>query len=282
MNNFFELDEGLHQAIVNVLNSETIPASRKNTEIARNVRNLIKAGEDTGLEDAKPKKGSSRAVYFPSEHKKVTIDGIETHMPTAMKVAFPGILDKHHGETTLLGEDQNEVESDGYARHSYGILRKHSDNTFSTNHEGVFAPVVDAHSDYESDKHHWVEFGKISSPKAAEFKELTKTEDFPKGISHKEFYSAVNDDYARANGGHWHSDFSDDHIEKLRDHPFVDRVLNATYNTGMHPADLHLGNMGVWEHPVTKEKHLVISDYGYRTDIAKKYGKARRKLYFGF
>lgn len=283
MKNYFDdivITEALHNTIVDILNSTEVPIRHKNTEIARNVRKLISNGEDTGLEDAKPKKGSSRAVYFPSEPKKVNIDGVDTHMHTALKVAFAGTLDKYHGEDTLLGEDQNEVESDKYNRNSYGILSKHSDNTFSTNHErGVFAPVVDAHSDHEPEKSHWIEFGKISKPDASEFKRLTKTDKFPKGICHKEFYDAVNRDYSQANGGFHYSDYSDEHLENLRDHPFVDKVLDATYNTGMHPADLHKANMGVWEHPVTKEKHLVISDYGFRTDIAKKYSKARRNIY---
>lgn len=273
----FVLSEEIHDEIKKVLDS-SMNARHKNTEVSRTVRTLIKNGEDTGLQDGKPKKGSSRAVYFPSEPRKVKIDGIDTQMHTALKVAFPGTLDKFHGESTLLGEDQNQVESDHFIRQHYGILRQGDDGNFQTNTErGILAPVISAHRDHSEDSH-WIEFGKIQKPAAGEFKELTKYPDFPKGISHKEFYDAVNSDWANAHGTqHYGFGTSEERVQALRDHPLVDKALDMSYDTGMHPADLHMSNLGVWQHPVTGEKHIVISDYGYSKGIAKKYSRARDK-----
>jgi hypothetical protein len=274
------ISEEVHDAIKSIIHSDTISAKFKNHQIAMTARNLIKNGADSGLEDAKPKKGSSRAVYFPSEPKKIVIDGKEAHMPTALKIAFPGDLDSYTGHHELLGEMQNRVESDHFTRNTFGILRETGDGKFETNHEnGILAPVVSSHGDDGNDKHHWIEMGKISKFGAGDFRRLTKNENFPNGISHQEFFDAINREHAHAHGRGHYSEYSDDHLDKVIEHPLVEKALDVAQTTGMQPVDLNKSNMGIWKHPHTGEEHIVISDYGYDKSIEKQYTAARRKKY---
>lgn len=271
------INEEIHDEIKNIIHSDTMSSKYKNHQIAKTARDLLAKGVDSGLEDSKPKKGSSRAVYFPSEPKKIILDGKEAHMPTALKIAFPGKLDPYTGNHELLGEMQNRVEADRFARDHYGIIRQDDNGHFETNHDrGILAPVVSAHGDDGNDKHHWIEMGKISKIGSGDFRRLTKTSEFPKGISHQEFYDAVNREHSHAHGGSHYSEYDDEHLDKVVDHPLVEKAINVSYDTGMHPGDLHKTNLGIWKHPHTGEEHIVISDYGFSKDIAKEYTNARR------
>lgn len=271
-----DITEELHAAINSVLNSDIISSHGKNNMIAKTARRLIEAGEDTGLEDSKPKKGSSRAVYFPKDKKQLHIDGHPTEMHTVVKVAFPGTLDKHTGHSQLLGEMQNEVEADHFSRQHYGLLRKDSQGKYTTNHSGIFAPVVAAHGDDGEGNHHWLEMGRVTPLKSGDFKRLTKTPEFPKGISHQEFFDAVNRNHAEAHGMNHISMTGQERHDEVVNHPLVESAINATLDTGMHPGDLVRRNMGVWVHPHTGKEHVVISDYGFTDEIGKAYTNARR------
>ena len=217
------------------------------------------------------KKGSSRAVYFPKEPTKLKIDNQDTELHTALKIAYPGTLDKYNHSGRLLGEHQNKIESNPSAQY-HSILRPtEKDGEFETNENGVLAPVINSDN---RNSNHWIEFGRVS--KLKDFRPLTKTKDFKNGISHEEFYDAINSQWKAA-----HGDLRDESesTEKLLSHPLVKNTISAIHDIGVHPVDFITSNMGVWTHSITSKKHIVISDYGYSNEIAKHYMNARKLKY---
>jgi hypothetical protein len=268
------ISEELHQSIHDVLDSEHIRPEHKLNHVSAAIRTAIKRGEDHGLEDAKPKKGSSRAVFFPKDPHKLKIDGVDTHMPTALKVAFPGQLDKYktHDES-LLGEEQNRVEGDHWTNQEYGVLRKGDRHgEYHTNEHGFLAPMLHAH-----DEGHHIHFGKIEPIKAGDFQKHTVAPGFPKGISHQEMFDYLNHHHEEAHGKSYTGKTSPERIEQLDEHPMLSNMHSWMGNTGAHPADLNKRNMGLWTHPVTGQKHVVVSDYGYTGDVAKQYMQRRMR-----
>jgi hypothetical protein len=232
----------------------------------------LKTGADTGLQDSKPKKGSSRAVYFPTEPANVTIDGTQTTMPHVMKVAFHGALDSHTPDKTehgLLGESQNSHEVG--ASHDYATLKKNPDGSFRHNPEGFLPPLLSS-----SDKHEYISVGRVEPLKTGDFRSLTKNEEFPKGISHQEFFDAVNKHWQESNGQRHYSSISEEKLEHVSEHPLVNRAIDFSLGTDTHPDDFNKRNLGVWAHPVTGEKHIVASDAGFSRFVAKRYQDARK------
>lgn len=284
------LSEEIHSQLQEILdspdsgNSRTLydSTARKLHNFTKVARKLIKNGEDTGLDGDKPKKGSSRAVFFPKDHKDITLDGKPAKIKTAVKIAFPGKLDKYKvGDERLLGEHQNEIEGDGYTRNKWGILYQHDphdETSFKTNHEsGVLAPVLSSHRD-----HHYLEMGHVSPMKKSDFQRLTVCKSHPKGIKFDDMYNTLNKEHSDAHGieGHYiprsHTDSVHDNVMQ---HPFVQNLHEMMLETGMHPGDLRPTNMGIWTHPHTNKQYPVVSDYGYSDDISKHYWKRRQRLY---
>lgn len=271
------VSEELHKKLQDILDAETDHPEYKLNVFTQHVRKLLKNGEDTGLQDDKPKKGSSRAVFFPKDGKRITIDGKETNMPTAVKIAFPGQLDKYRkNNERLLGEHQNEVESDHFIRNHYGMLRETDENQYKTNHEGVLAPVVGNHPEY-----HHLEMGKVSPMVKSKFKQITKSKSHPTGLSFDDMYHGLNKEYADAHGQHYGAppSYTEEKHEKTMEHPFVQNLHDMMLNSGMHPGDLRPANMGIWTHPHTGKEYPVVSDYGFNTDIAKHYQERRKRMY---
>jgi hypothetical protein len=268
------LTEKVHEHIQEIMDSDKIHTNNKLSAVSKKAKELIKSGADTGLESDKPKLGSSRAVFFPKDHKEITCDGVKAKTHTAVKIAFPGVLDKHHGEDTTLGQDQNEKESDHYVNNTYGILHKHShkDEYHSSTHEsgGVLAPVFSTH-----DEHHHLEMGRVKPADSKGIADATKHKDFPKGLKHDEIFDAMGHEHAMAHGQSHYSKHSVDHLDHVKSHPWVEHAISMMHDSGMHPGDLRKANMGIYHHPVTGKPHLAIIDYGFGNDIAKKYHKAR-------
>jgi len=267
--------EEFHPHIQEIMDNDSIPVANKLNMVTAKARNLIKAGVDTGMESDKPKKGSSRAVFFPKTPKRVTVDGHDVYAPTAVKIAFSGQLDKHHGESSLLGEDQNGKESDHHINRSYGILKNgHGDNYESSDHEsgGVLAPVFGTHPE-----HHHLEMGRVTPAVSKDIAEATRTKEFPKGLKHEDIQEAMMHEHNMAHGmgGYGQTPQNEDKLEKTKEHPWVEHAISMMHDSGMHPGDLGKRNMGIYHHPVTGKKHLAIIDYGFDSDIAKKYTKAR-------
>jgi len=269
------LSEKVHKEIQDIMDNVDIPVSRKLSAVSTKTKSLIKSGQDTGLESDKPKKGSSRAVFFPKEHKDITVDGVKTKTPTAVKIAFPGVLDKHHGEDTTLGEDQNEKESDHHINNTYGVLRHDAHkNEYHSNEHGVLAPVFETHSE-----NHHLEMGRVDKFNTKDFAASTKTKDFPKGLKLDEVTTAMTHHHSQAHGqGPRLNGHTEEHLEKVSDHPWVSNAISMMNDSGMHPGDVSPRNMGIYKHPVTGEKHPVMIDYGFSNEIGKKYHKARMNM----
>lgn len=271
------LTEAVHAAIQSIMDDPDIHPRNKLSTVTKKVRELIKAGEETGLESDKPKKGSSRAVFFPTEHKEITVDGVKTKTPTAVKIAFPGLLDKYHSEPTIMGEDQNAIEADNVINKQYGVLgRNNVTGEYKTNQYGLLAPVFSAHPEA-----HHLEMGRVEKFNTKDFVEATKNPEYPKGIKPSEFRDALEYHHNMAHGVRHISahDNSDDHLEHISNHPFVQNGIDMMNDSGMHPGDLAPRNMGIYVHPVTGKRHPVVIDWGFSNQIAKKYTEARKNMY---
>lgn len=270
-NSFMEqLSETVHPAIKEIMNGSS---SDKNEDIKNKIRELHDKGVSSGLSGSAPKLGSSRAVHFHTEPKKIKLDGKDASVPTVLKVAYKGHGDK---DGTLMGEMQNKTESNERANKKFGILRKGEDG-YETNHEsGILAPHFDNHPD-----HHWVEHGMAEDLKSDKgFMVASKTEDFPNGISHSQFYHAVNAMHREAHGKDYaSSSYPMTTIDKLKKHPLVQKAFAAVSDSSLnlHPTDLTKDNIGIFRHPHTGEKHIVIRDYGFSKDVAKTYLKSHQK-----
>jgi hypothetical protein len=263
------LSEKLHAQVQAALD-DNLPAQHKLVQVARSIKEALHRGEDTGLQDSKPKKGSSRAVYFPKDPHPLNIDGHDTHLHTVMKIAFPSKLDRYQKSGKLLGEHQNLTESHDKCQ-QFSILTKHSDGSFKTNHDhGVFAPIVHAH-----EGGHYNVMGRISPVTEGKFRELTKTRECPDGITTQEFHGALNCHWDEAHGKAPHRYPEDHHLE----HPLVNKFFNASVHADIHPGDFRKANLGIWKHPVHGTEHIVASDYGYSPKVAKHYREAFNRIY---
>jgi hypothetical protein len=265
------LSEAIHRSIQDAMDAETRPEHKLNA-VTKKARELIRAGQDTGLEDDKPKKGSSRAVFFPKEPKKINLDGHDVETPSAVKIAFAGKLDKYNKSGRLLGQHQNEVESDNWVNRDYGIISPDHEGKWHTDEEGILPPHFGHHDD-----HHHLEMGRVEKFDSKAFREATKHPDYPRGITHREFYDTVNHNWAQAHGKDHYGRTSQERMDKLQDHPLVWKVSDFVANTDNHPADMLKGNMGLWHHPVTGKKHVVLSDFGFSKEVARHYLDARKE-----
>ena len=263
------ITEEIHPLIQQTLNAGYNKHHRYNL-ITRTVRNLASSGIDTGLTDDKPKKGSSRAVMFVKDTIKAKIDGVDAEIPHVLKIAFRGNLDKYSNHDNLLGELQNKHEIN--SRHHAMIYQTGLDE-YATNPNGFLPPILDFHEDG-----HWMSVGKVSPVKSPEFRELTKTEGFKKGISPEEFRVGLLHHVYQAHGkrtpGWMLGNVSSERASQLISHPLVQKAVNFCLDTDTSPHDFGNRNLGIWEHPVTKERHIVASDAGYSDDVMKAYQKA--------
>lgn len=271
--------ESLHPELQDIIRS---PKSRtsKQSLLAKRIKELTARGEKTGIEGNMPR-GSSRAYLAHAELTPVTIDGKKTTMKTGTKVAIRASLDKYHKSENFdgfsLGSLQNRAENDDpWVNTNYRILIHKGNHQFESNHEdGIFPPLLS----HDEDTHEWSHVGHVDKITGSQFKNLTKTESHPKGISHSDFCNVLERFHNRSNGRYheqspqWESNL--DHIEK---HPLVQKFIYYHGNTGHPPHDYRqLANLGQWTHPLTGEKHIVARDHGYDTDVADAYTKARRK-----
>ena len=268
--------EQLHNDIKSILDSQDIPVHHKLNMITKKIRELHGSGQNSGLNDeygtpAAPKKGSSRAVFFPHEHDDITIDGEKAKIPSVVKVAYRSTLENkalHRG--TLLGEMQNQFESDGY-NHQHSVLEHQGGDNYTYHPHGVLAPILDKHED-----DHWLKMGRISPMKKSDFTRLTKTDTHQKGLKFDDVRKSLNHEYHASHGNGFMYDKPDNHGENM-EHPWVENYHSWMLNTGAHPGDMDPRNMGVWKHPITGKEHVVSADYGFSTDIGKQYAKLRKQ-----
>lgn len=271
-------DERMNRISRNPYNSiKSDPVAQKLNAFTKKARQLLTSGQDTGLEESAPKKGSSRAVFFPKSPKKITIDGKPAEAKSVVKIAFPGVLDRYKTNSErLLGEHQNQVESDHFIAYHYGMLSEERDGEYSTNPRGVLAPVLGRHPE-----DHYLEMGRITKMTKPDFKRLTVTETHTKGLDFKDVQNAMNKEYQDAHGikyTYLPKEHTDQKHQHIMSHPFVEHLYDMMTTTGFHPGDLSLRNMGIWTHPHTGTQHPVVSDYGYSTWVANEYRKRQSRI----
>jgi hypothetical protein len=279
LNDLPAIDEALHPDIQAAIDQGG-PAQNRLYNITKTIHRVLDSGRKSGLEKEEPLKGSSRAVFLPRDPHPVHIDGRATRMQSAVKIAYPGMFDKYNKSGKLLGEHQNLVEANPATIRKYSVLRptqsdsKGNNTHFETNTDhGVLPPMLGSHPGG-----HHLHVARVNKIDDNEFKRLTRTESYPKGISHQEFHDAIQDHYYAAHGKKHIGATSRQRIEDVQSHPFVKKFQRFVADTGSHPADYRLANMGTWTHPATGNKHIVASDYGFSTQVAKHYADAKRNM----
>ena len=273
--------EELHPELQDVVKAKTGNVS-KQSQLAKKIRDLTARGEKTGIEGNMPK-GSSRAYLKHDTPIDVKIDDKPAKMQVGTKVAIKASLDKYHPKEEYngmnLGAMQNAAEGgDSFVNHNYRVLRKNDDGSFETNHgSGVFPPLID----HDNENHEWTHIGHAADIKnAAEFKEVTKSESHPNGISHRDFVDVLNRFHEKGNGKYWGGNPSREaHLDKLEDNHVVQKFIDYHGTTGNPAYDyMQKKNLGIWTHPVTGEKHLVARDHGYDSTVQAAYSRARRRM----
>jgi hypothetical protein len=210
----------------------------------------------------------------------VTLDGKDSYLDTGTKVAIRTTVEQYHKKAHFgglsLGGMQNHAENDDhYVNSRYRVLTKTDHDTFESNKEhGIFPPLID-----HDDRHHeWAHVGHASDVSQKRFKELTKTDSHPQGITHQDFFKAVLRDYKANNGTHWnHGEAEEKHLDHVTSHPLVQKFIDHQGTTGFPPHDYaQIRNMGVFKHPDGSE-HIVARDHGFSPDVMKAYAKTRGK-----
>lgn len=271
--------EELHPNLMNIIKDTSYHYSSKQARIAKEVRNLSANGETLGFV-GKERKGSSRAYFQEPEPHSINLDGQNTGISVGMKVAIRSPLDKFHQkhlfENKSLGELQQEAENgDYFLNQHYRILTKHDDGTYHTNEDmGIFPPLID--HDYEN--HQWSRVGSTPDVTQTQFKKLTITPEFPKGITHREFIETLIKHNRKNNGMHWtETKEKEDKYNKLVNHPLIEKFIDHQTTFGSLPDDYEqLKNLGVFTHPITGKQYIVARDHGYTNEVDKAYRNARR------
>jgi hypothetical protein len=207
------------------------------------------------------------------------LDGQPSQIKTGIKVSIHNPLDKFHlrggKDRVPLGNMQNEVEGgDHFMNSEYRILVHKGGNEYESNKEkGIFPPLID----HDHDRHEWSHVGHIRNLKPSEFRQLTKTPEHPTGITHGDVHSVLYRDWSRRHG-RWHDSAGDnERLDKLEEHPFVQKALDFHRNYDFPPHDLQQrSNWGVFEHP-DGSRHPIIRDSGFNQDVMHAYRDARLK-----
>lgn len=270
--------EELHPELRDVVNSQASGVS-KQTQIANKIKDLSARGERTGIEGNMPK-GSSRAYLKHDSSHKIMLDGRPATIPVGTKVAIRANLDRYHNKRKHdglgLGQLQNKAEAgDHWVNSSYRVLTEHPDKEgeFKTNHYGIFPPLIE----HDHDNHNWSKVGHAKDITTKDFKELTKTESHPEGISHKDFTDALNRFHESQNGRYHEGNSTwENRLDHVDEHPLVQKFQDYHGNTGHPPYDYQqIKNLGVFHHP-DGHKMIVARDHGFDTDVAQAYVNARR------
>lgn len=200
-------------------------------------------GDESGL-TGYGAQGSSRGVFHTTKGHEIELDGKKTKVNTILKTTLQR---KSTVPGKQTGQRQNEVEASAHIQKFATIVRD-GKGGYKTNPDGVVPPVYEI-----GKKSKWLHSGTARDLKPGEFRELTKHDSHPDGLESYHVSSATN--YGRG----------EDH-----EHPFIRKVAKFRKETGI--GDLHDGNWGVWEHPHTGERHLVLRDAGFDDSVKKDYG----------
>ena len=246
--------------------------------LADQIQRITARGESTGIEGNMPK-GSSRAYLKHRDMHDIIVDGNPTKIPIGTKFAIKANLDKFHNhrehDGLSLGALQNEAEGgDHLINNTYRILRKDGSNYKTNNERGIFPPLID----HDHRNHQWSQVGHAENIKAEKFNELTKTDGFPGGISHREFSDVLMRNYKRQNNRYFDQAPSiESNLDIIERHPLVQKFLDYHDNTGHTPIDLEqIQNLGLWKQP-DGTKHIVARDHGFTNVVAEAYRNAMNK-----
>jgi hypothetical protein len=251
----------------------------------------VRQGKESGFTKI-GNSGSSRKVYPNLVSHKITLDGKrDTPIDTVHKVAkYNPLIDhsyKHVGLT--MGELQNMVEGRKSAE-PYRIIQKKG-RGFVTNPHGILPPVFERHP-----LGHFLHVGAVrpfsdsdkDTPETAkddkEFEHLTKTKYHPNGMKHSHFMMAIAQDHDTIKKIHhnaqklWPPSMPQrkeaEHIYAASSHPFTQAVRNFSNEHKIQTGDFVMGNMGVFTHPHTGSKHLVLADSGFSEGVHKEYRRS--------
>lgn len=273
--------ESLHPELKDiVVKSTTKHGTSKQSLLAKKIKDLTARGENTGIENNMPK-GSSRAYLPIKDHEHITLDDKPTAVKTGMKVAIRAALDRSHNHKKYynmsLGQLQNEAEGgDHFVNSNYRIITKdHHTNKYESNPEsGIFPPLID----HDHDNHEWTHVGHVDKLTTKSFRDLTKTESHPEGIHHSHFCEALERVWNKDHGKHWpRRPEEEKRLDHIESHPLVQKFLDHQRTLGAPPHDYRqMGNMGIWAHPHTGEKHIVARDHGFSTNVMEAYHEARQ------
>lgn len=271
------ISEALHPEL-HAIAALPMPPLNKKTLLANKIKELSERGEKTGVEGNMPS-GSSRAYMRHADLHEAVVDGKNTSMRIGTKTTIHGPYDYFYRKTKhyqglSLGQLQNEAENgDHYVNENYRTLTHTGGNTFESNENGIFPPLI-AHDD---EHHNWSHLGHAANISESEFQQRTRCDTHPIGIKHKDFCTALE----RA----WHQDHGRyheqsvprerelDHVER---HPLTEKFLDYQRTMSYPPHDYRqIGNIGAWEHPHTGKIHIVARDSGFNAHIQDAYKAAR-------
>lgn len=254
----------------------------KHKRLISKIKDLVKRGEKTGMEQNMPA-GSSRAYMPHVEPHEFVLDGKPAKMKVGTKIAIPSSLDKYHlgidGNVMSLGQMQNQVEIGTLSR--YRTIQEDSHGNYITNEHGVLPPMMD--HDYKN--HEYAVVGHARDLKPQEFGRLTANKDFPRGISHKDFCNVLEREFHRANGRAWERGgiaykLVNKKMDKILAHPFVKEMSDFVIDHDIHPSDFRQKkNLGVWQHPHTGKEQIVARDTGFTPTVNMAYSEARKRKY---
>jgi len=197
----------------------------------------------SGIESTKTAKGSSRAVMRTAEHD-VVLDDKPAKLSTVLKTAYKSLRSKYQGR--LLGQYQNDVESsDAIQKHSVMIRQK--DGTWKSNPDGLIPPVL-----YKDRRGKYLHIGRAYNATDDQIRALTKSNVHHKGLSSDQLFNKIEYPNKR--------DLESPHIQRFR---------RFMHDTGVK--DFHGDNWGIWTHPHTGEKHLVLRDAGFDDFVLNAY-----------
>lgn len=275
------LTEQLHPEIKSIVTGRRQFGQNVKPLLVKKIKEVTSRGEKTGIEGNMPS-GSSRAYIPIEEPHPIMLDGAPAQIKTGMKVAIKATLDQHHRASDYdgmnLGELQNRAEAgDYYSQKKYHILTKKEDGTYETNTEhGIFPPRIEE----DENGHSWAHVGHATNLTAKSFREITKTPEHPKGISHDDFSSALERQWDHGHGKYWKREPEhEEHLDKVLSHPLVQKFLEHQYEYNSPPGDYRqMKNLGVFNHP-DGSQHIVARDHGFSDEVMGAYKAARATQY---
>ena len=202
--------------------------------------------------------GSTRLVYFPLNKTKIILDGIEVEIETALKVVKP-----HKFETDKcdLGKCQTKIESE-LSKSKYSVFLKNSDGTYTTNYNGILAPILQYDNDFN-----WIQMVKVINPMTIPiFNKFTGGEGFPAGLYFDHVKLSLQRHHVnltKIEGQKCGQYIDEEKYNFIIKHPWVKTYISFMEESKILPFDFTLKNLGYIIHPITKKNIMVICDYGF-------------------